>query len=199
MATETEIANRAMQKLGAKRILAFGDTSTKEGREISAAWDQVRRGELRRANWNFAITRASLAAIVATPVYGFSYAHALPDLCLRIIDVSSDNTTSSVLSVGDYARESLADGTQVVASDNTPLWVRYVRDVTNVAIWDVMFCEVMATQLALQLCQQITDSNSRKEALEAEYRWQSRDARNADAIENPPDQLPDDEWNEARL
>jgi hypothetical protein len=62
-----------------------------------------------------------------------------------------------------------------------------------------MFCEVMATQLALQLCQQITDSNSRKEALEAEYRWQSRDARNADAIENPPDQLPDDEWNEARL
>lgn len=192
MTTQTEIANRALQKIGAKRIAAFGESTSKEGREVSAAWDRLRQSELRRYNWNFAITRAALAASTSEPAWGFDQCYELPAGCLRLIEVEG-------LTAGDYQRESLADGTQIIACDATaPLNVRYVQDVENVALWDASFCEAFAAKLAAELALTIPDSPSRKQLGDAGYADAINDARRADAIENPPDDRPEDTWNAAR-
>lgn len=60
-----DIGNRALQRLGAKRITLFSDTS-KNAAEIAFCYDKLRVAELRRAPWRFASRRANLRVITAT-------------------------------------------------------------------------------------------------------------------------------------
>jgi hypothetical protein len=54
-----DIANRALQHVGARRILTLAD-NTKTAAEIAFCFDKLRRAELRRAPWRFASRRAVL-------------------------------------------------------------------------------------------------------------------------------------------
>lgn len=63
--TNIDIANRALQRLGAKRITAFTDTS-KNAAEIAFCYDKLRVAELRRSTWRFASRRANLRVLTAT-------------------------------------------------------------------------------------------------------------------------------------
>src|SRR5678815_3993516 len=57
-----DIANRALQHCGAPQIATVGEIS-KSNREVSFAYDKVRRAELRRNTWRFATRRTVLRAI----------------------------------------------------------------------------------------------------------------------------------------
>jgi hypothetical protein len=76
MATEVDIVNRALVKLGAKRILTLAD-NVKEAREASFIYDMVRDEEMRAHNWKFAIRRASIEYLLPdlltpySPVTGY--------------------------------------------------------------------------------------------------------------------------------
>src|SRR5262245_20614060 len=66
--TPVNIANRALQHCGAGRIdetQGFAEDS-KNASECSFAYDKLRRAELRRNIWRFAIRRAVLRAIDTT-------------------------------------------------------------------------------------------------------------------------------------
>jgi hypothetical protein len=57
--TSLEIKNRALQKLGVKRIVSETETS-KNAAAVNACYDILRRAELRRHTWKFTIRRAKL-------------------------------------------------------------------------------------------------------------------------------------------
>jgi hypothetical protein len=57
--TKVDIANRALQKIGASRITAFTD-DTKAASEVNACYDRLREAELRRNPWRAAIRRVAL-------------------------------------------------------------------------------------------------------------------------------------------
>lgn len=67
--TETQIANRALQRVGAQRIGSINANDTiwteasKNASEIRACYHILRRAELRRNVWRFAIRRVALRAI----------------------------------------------------------------------------------------------------------------------------------------
>ena len=63
--TNIDIVNRALQRLGAKRITALTDTS-KNADEVEFCYDKLRVAELRRSPWRFASRRANLRALTAT-------------------------------------------------------------------------------------------------------------------------------------
>ena len=66
--TPIDIANRALQHVGASRIdptLGFTEIS-KNAQEISFCYDKLRRAELRRNVWRFAIRSAVLRPIDTT-------------------------------------------------------------------------------------------------------------------------------------
>lgn len=66
--TPTVIANRALQRVGAKRIpdgSLFTDNS-KNASEVAACYDTIRRAELRRNIWRFSVRRAAIRPITAT-------------------------------------------------------------------------------------------------------------------------------------
>ena len=55
MASKVEIANRALQKLGAKRIASLSEDS-RNARAINAAYDTLREAELRAHTWSLIYT-----------------------------------------------------------------------------------------------------------------------------------------------
>ena len=65
--SSTDIANRALQHVGARRISSLSDLS-KQAEEINFCYDKLRRAELRRAVWRFATRRAMLRPYTSTMV-----------------------------------------------------------------------------------------------------------------------------------
>ena len=199
MASQTDIANRALTKLGAARITSITD-SNKSANVMAVLWDTVRRSELRRSFWSFAITRASLPMLSTAPAWGFAGAFQLPVDYLRLVQV---NDTFLVPGADDYVTGNNSayaiESGQILTDFSAPLKIRYVSDVTDTGLWDPLFDEVMATKLALEAVEQITDSNQKKQILAQEYKDVMRIAVQAGAIERPPESIPDDSWISRRL
>lgn len=63
--TPLDIANRAMQHVGARRITSMTQDD-RSASEVNACYDQLREAELRRNVWRFAIRKAVLRPISAT-------------------------------------------------------------------------------------------------------------------------------------
>lgn len=61
MATDLEIANSALIKLGQEKIVLLNDGLTKRGITISEQFPKVRRRLIREHSWNFAIKRTKLS------------------------------------------------------------------------------------------------------------------------------------------
>jgi hypothetical protein len=61
MATNLEIANSALIKLGQEKITAYPDTSTKRGKTVSEQLPKMLAKILREGNWNFATKRIKLS------------------------------------------------------------------------------------------------------------------------------------------
>lgn len=196
MATsKVAIANRALQKLGAKRIEAL-DQNHPNARSISAAYDLVRDAELRRYRWGFATRRASIAADGSDTEWGDWNRFSLPNdyLCL----IRDDETLQAVdwrIEAGDTED---GEGVFVVTADASPLEIRYVARIDDPNYYDPLFIEAFATKLALEICEDVTQSTSKKESLRADYDYAIAEARRLGAIEKPAQEFPEDEWLAAR-
>lgn len=199
MSSQVEIANRALTKVGEARILSLGD-DVEAARVVSAVWDSVRDSELRARNWNFSITRSSLAALVSTPDWGFSYEYQLPSDCLRVLQVGEYFPGASLT---DYRSASDAEyqieGQKILTNIGAPLKIRYVSRVEDTGTWDSAFVEAFACKLAIEVCERLTQSNTKRDMAWREYGDALRSAALADAIENPPEPLADDAWVLSRI
>ncbi len=204
MASQTAICNRALTKIGASRILSIAD-DVKAARELNSMWDIVLDAELRRNIWNFAVTRTSLAALSAAPPWGYAYQYQLPVDCIRLLQVGEGYYVHNLTDYRSmpempYQVESSTEGTKVIATDLTaPLKIRYVKRVTDTQQFDQLFIEALASRLAYETCEAITQSSTKKGEAWEDYRAALREARLADAIENPPEPLADDSWLLSRL
>lgn len=200
MASSVQIVNSALTKLGARRITSLSD-NTKEAREMNAIYELRRDALLRAYNWSFAMKRASLPALVDAPNWGYALAYQLPTDCLRVVQV---NDTWVIPGLADYiggpdAAPYKIEGRTIVTDWSAPLKVRYIYRVTNSAEHDALFDEAFASDLAYQACEALTQSNSKREAAAHDLSAAIKLAVRANAIELPPEPIPDDSWVMSRL
>lgn len=199
MASQVEIANRALTKIGDRRITSLSDNA-EQARVIASSWDALRDNELRARNWNFSIVRASIAALVETPAWGFAYQYQLPTDCLKVVQVGE---YSPGLSMTDYRSTAdvdyMVEGGKVLTDIGAPLKIRYVSRVENTGLWDSAFVEAFASRLAVEICERLTNSTSKRELALREYEAAIRLAIGSNAVENPPEPLPDDSWVMSRI
>ena len=66
-------------------------------------------------------------------------------------------------------------------------------------MWDALFVEAFAARLAFECAEDITQSTSKKDIAWQDYKQALREAKLVDAIENPPEPLPDDAWLLSRM
>lgn len=201
MASEVDICNSALTKLGATSITALTDADPK-ATTMNLLYPLVRDAELRRRRWKFSLRRASLPALSEDPAFGFAYQYQLPTNpdCLRVIQVSEYHVG---LDLSDYRGAPTEmysiEGQKILTNFPAPLKIRYIARITDATTYDAAFVESLASRLAYEACERITQSESKKESLLRGYRLSIKEATLANALESAPAHLADDTWVTARL
>jgi hypothetical protein len=187
MNSVTELLNKALAHLGAKRLLSATDNAPL-ATACNDAYPSDRDFVLRMHPWNCAIRRASLNRINETVTKvddGTAYAFQLPTDCLRILDVQIDGDT--------WRRER-----DRVVTESPTCSIRYVSRLDSVADMDPMLAECVALKLAATLA--LNGIGSRERAIDMERRFESavNEARYIDALERRRDSLTPIHLDEAR-
>jgi len=185
MPSVVDVVNMALDKVGHGAITSLGD-GTKAANLAARMWLIVRDKVLREHPWNFAISRDVLAPLAGSPSWGFAYQHELPSDLLRLIEVRD-------LSTDEYQIE----GSTILADDDA-LYIRYLKQVTDPNEYDSLFVDAVSARLAYEMCETLTQSNTKKRAAWDEYVEAMTRARSVDAQENPPSVFEEDRWLEAR-
>jgi len=190
MASEVDICNLALQRLGAKSITALTDDST-NARECNRTYAHARDSELRAHPWNFARKRASLAASSTAPAFEYARAFPLPADFLRLM---SNNGRLGLTNQDDLQIEA----GNILTNDSAPLPITYIAQITDPEAFDQLFTDLLVARIARDLAEKITQSNAKIQAAQTLYTEARSEARRINASERPPQQAPEDPWITAR-
>lgn len=185
--SEVSIANRALQKLGVTKISSLSQDDP-NARAMSTAFAPVRDALLRRYRWNFCIKRASVAADSSQDEYEGLNRYLLPNDYARLL---RDNMSGVGL---ESYKDWQIEGGYILTADGAPLKFRYLARVTDPALFDAEFAEVLSTKLALETVSDVVGSNVKKRDLTADFREALANARASNSYENPPREAPEDTW-----
>lgn len=193
--SEVAICNAALVKLGADRIIALTENNNR-ARTMSERYAAVRDAELHRHRWKFSIKRTTLPALAAAPDSDYSRQFELPDDYLRLIE-GGDIFDAPDLS--DYRGTTAGqlysvEGRQILTSLAAPLSIRYIARITDTALFNPSFTEMLASRLADECCERITQSDSKRQLAKADYAQALKEALRANALEAPPQYIADDTW-----
>jgi hypothetical protein len=179
-----DICNSALILVGAERINSLSDAN-RPARICNEIFDTLRDQLIALHPWNFAIKRATLAQIETNPVYDYSYAHALPQDVLRVIDTN--------LGDSDWAREG-----NTIVSNYTDVKIKYIAKVTDISKWSEGFKESLSHKMAVYLAYSLVQSTSLSNALKQDYITVLRNAKSQDAQEHGLMVVDADEWINSR-
>lgn len=199
MASVIEVANRALTKLGDKRIVSFSD-NVKSARSLDSCFYDILYAELRKNRWSFAMARTTLPALSDAPAFGFTYQYQLPVDFIRL-DMIDDRYPDVVMDnyinyeTAEYQIESGKILTDIIA----PLKIRYIYKCEDPSLWDPLFVEALACKIAMELAEDLTQSNEKRQLATTEYKLAIAEARRANAIERPPQAIPDDQFIISRI
>lgn len=148
MTTKTQLANRALAYLGEAAISDIADVTSKPARVCNEIVDGVIDEHLREHRWNCAISRATLAELVAAPNHGFERAFQLPADFLRLLEVNGEQFDGS----DEYLE---IEDNQRLLTNQSEAKVRYVRRI-GVAEFDPMLAKAVALGLAVEIAVPLT-------------------------------------------
>jgi len=192
MASAVDIANSALNLLGASTISAFTDDS-KNARLVNQRYEPVRNRVFRSHAWNCLHKRVQLAQNSTAPVVEYSYAYALPSDCLRVLKVHN-GSTDSIKSDIDYKLE----GRNIVTNEGT-VYIIYIAIDTDPNNYDTYLQESIAHQLAADLAYAVTNNATLADKYMVRADERLREARFIDATENSLGTIESSEFTDARL
>lgn len=206
VASNTEIANLALARLGDHEIANLATDTTKAGRIMRAHYEQTRDLLLRAHPWNWAIKRATLAASATAPNHEFAYAFPLPTDCLKIVQCDFEQATVTYFDAyaGQYTlpqsyRIEVVGGQRCIVTDESACKIEYIAEITDVAQFDPLFVDLFASRLAAECAYAITQSRPLSEQMWQLYEMKWRDATATDAQEGTPRPIVADAWLGARF
>lgn len=99
---------------------------------------------------------------------------------------------------GAWADDWAVEGGYIITGEVTPIMLRYVADVTNVAQMDPMFCEALGALIAVRIGPRVVEAGKSRiqllDAAEAAYRGMVFRARTENGIEAGPVEPPEDDY-----
>lgn len=187
-----EVANLALEMLGEDPIES--ETQNSPGaKAIARVKNLARKAELRRYTWNFSVRRASLAAETSQTTWGELNKFVLPTGFVRLI---LDDETDDLL---DWRIESDdKEATYIVTTDEAPLNIKYVHDVTTPALWDALFDIAYACSMARFMAIKTTGSAQRLAQVMTAYEEAINEAMRVGSLEKIPDDPPEGTYLQAR-
>lgn len=199
MASLVQVANRALSKIGAARIISLTDDN-KQARAVNSCIYDIIDDELRAHRWQFSLKRTSVAALSDAPAFGYQHQYAMPPDFLRI-DMVNDEYPAAVMDnyIGAEYLDWILEGGVILTNFASPLKIRYVASMQDPSTWDSNFREAIASRIAMEIAEELTQSNEKKQFAQTDYRRALSQAIRTGAIERPPVMPPDDQWVVSRL
>lgn len=189
MASEVDISNFALNKVGANRISSLSE-SNKRAVACNDAYYIARDALLSEHPWNFATRRIELPKISSDPLYGFSAQFQLPNDCVFLVSTENDD-------IHDY--EYKIEENKYFLSNDEAVKVEYISNDVPTGEYHPKFVEALGYKLASELAYSLVQSNELADRLEGKYQRYLADARLADARNGSPRQLQKSEWTDERL
>lgn len=147
--SEVKICNMALALVGETQISGSTLTSDTEAeRQCSLLLPFLRDALLREHIWNFAESRAELAALVDAPDFEFDYYYQLPSDCLRVIELY------------DTQEKFRIEADRKIATNASPCQVIYTAQITDPAAFDSLFVQALVYRLASHLAMVLSDNRS---------------------------------------
>jgi hypothetical protein len=181
MASKTAIANRALSKLGETRVSNVDTDNTKPAKVIRFMYDIVRDAMLAAYPWNFAIKRVQIAADASAPAWGYTKQYTLPVDFLALLEIRGNPQYS-------------IEGGKIQTNEGAPIYIRYIAQITDTGLFDALFVEAFATRMAYEGCEEITQSNTKKDLLARDLQGILKEAYASNAIQSQPQELESDTW-----
>lgn len=193
--SQISICNRALQILGYQPINSITDGS-RGARAMNRAYQPVLISMLRDNFWNFAIKRASLSASVTPPLFGPANSYPLPP---DFLDLAPPDQTYGV-AFGGYisgppnTTDWQIEGQSIVSDQVAPINIRYVSSAIPESMFDASFAEAFAALLAIETCEELTQSNTKFGSIGKIFDDAMEMAKKRNAFECRPVQAPIDPW-----
>ena len=184
MSSEVTIANMAVVKVGTKTISDI-DEDTEQAATVRVFFDSTLETELRTHPWSCAVKRAVLAHQVALSEFGELYVYPLPVDCLRVL--VPENV--------DW----VVEGRSILTADADGIELRYVAKLTDLSLMDAALRAAFVLRLAVDMCEKLAKTTSKKQLLMQEYADAITAARKANAFERVAQSIPETPWLVARL
>ncbi|RQQ30526.1 hypothetical protein [Burkholderia stagnalis] len=193
MASQVGICNRALTKIGDKRITSL-DEDSKAAATLKSMYDDVLDAALRAHVWSFTKARAQLPALADAPLFGFTQQFRLPADFIRLLQIGQFLIYPKTDTRGLFSIEA----GNILTDLGAPLYIRYARRVADPNVMDPLFREAFACRLAAEACEPLTQSSTKKQAAWAEHEQAITAAIRVNAIERPSQPIADDTWLESR-
>lgn len=194
MPDQTEIANRALSRIGAARIISFASATTTEGRAVQSAYDMVRDEVLSEYPWNRCTKYASLPADAVIPAAEWDLQYPLPGDFLRVTEVDPPQTSSDFPEWTEGAHQDT--GIPVLLCDlESPLVIRYIFRQAE-GFWSAGLAMAVAARLSIEIFADVTGGvATKRQALWEEYRSEILPrAMQADGLSQSGALLAEDPW-----
>lgn len=180
--TDVGICNLALGKLVSPPISSISAPSSVNERRFYTKYPHWRDVELTKNMWLFALARQQLTSsdTLTTEEDGYNYVYPVPNDCLRPLQSQRWQWRQR----GKYLLTPYASGFMLDYVSRPPE-----------ADFDPLFVEALASRLAFDLCEPITQSTNKKNMALQEYNAAISDAKRTNAIKQMPRPISDNEAN----
>ncbi len=181
MASETDICNMALGRLGAERIVSIDDTASVPAQRCRLHYDQTRDALLRSYNWTFAKGRETLVAEDETPDFEYDFQYILPADFLAMVSPYEGvpfNENIHTFSI---------EGKRFLTNETT-VELRFIKKIVDTTKFDPLFVEVLVLRLALKILPSVAGGDTPLaksvgvELLDAESRARTVNGQEANSI-----------------
>ena len=186
MATQVEICNLALIRIGQSKIANMGEDS-KAAILLNDIWNLIVDEVLRDHTWNFAIRREQITAEVTAPAWGFTYEYLQPVDCLRVLGIN-DNLEISYR----------VEGLSIFTDEDSPINLKYIGRIEDTNQWDAKFVNTLAWRLAQEVAFPLAAGTKMIQLTHEAYIMALAEAKTVDSQENGSQDAGSAVWTDAR-
>lgn len=191
MASDVDIVNRALQRIGSRRIGNLATDTSREAIESRTLYPLVRDAELRMNCWRFSIKRAQISNTGVAPLFGRSFQYPLPADYIRKCPLDPK--------LKPYPDDVLFEGIYIMTDDPGPFHLRYVSNTVSPERYDPLFVEALAARLAMELAPILSQAETTEmDRYENAYIFHVKSAKAQNGIEIGPTESEVDQWETVR-
>lgn len=189
MASQVDICNRALEKLGEDPIVSLSD-ELKQAQALKRVYSDSLAALLIEHPWHFAKKRAALPASATAPSWGWTYAYPVPTDFLRLTLIKDGP---------DFSLEADASGSQAILCNTAaPLYILYTYNVTDAGRLTPHFVEAFSSKLAFDVCEDLAESNTKKDIIAQLFASDLAKAKRINGLQKSPDPMPAFSWLQSR-